>query len=503
MNFAAGVASSGWTAAVNLLVVPFYLKYLGLEAYGLVGFFAALQGLMALLDLGLTSTLVREVAQARERRDAEAARDLAHTAAVLYWGVAALVAVCLWLCAPVLARDWLQKSSLSQSSISQAVALIGVVLAVRWPLGVYTGVLIGSERLWLASAISMAMVALANFGALLVLALASSTVEAYFIWQAAAGLAYVVVMRAFAWRVLDGRNTPRFDLTWLKRVWRFSMGMSVTAILGVVFAQSDKVLLSKMVPLEDLAKYTLVGIIGRTLVLVTAPAFNVIYPRMTVLVTRKDTDAVRLVYKTGTRALTTVTFTLAAYVGVFAIPIVSLWTGDALMAKEIAPVVALTLFGTAANSAMIFPYALQLASGKSYLAATISLILVVIFIPMLYLFISYAGITGAAGAWAAFNALYLVLGAWLTHRVVLRGDGLNWLLGDVGLPLLSSLVFVVAGGELINRSQLPIGVQLVFGGMLAIASVGATLLCSPALQNFVRGWTAAWRPRQNVNGKSV
>ncbi len=62
-NLLAGLANSVWTALVGLAVIPLYLKFLGIEAYGLIGFFATTQALLQILDLGLAPTITREVAR--------------------------------------------------------------------------------------------------------------------------------------------------------------------------------------------------------------------------------------------------------------------------------------------------------------------------------------------------------------------------------------------------------------------------------------------------------
>jgi len=43
------------------LFVLLYIKFLGIKAYGLVGFFATLQRLFIILDMGLSTTLNREL----------------------------------------------------------------------------------------------------------------------------------------------------------------------------------------------------------------------------------------------------------------------------------------------------------------------------------------------------------------------------------------------------------------------------------------------------------
>ena len=75
-NLLAGLASSVWSALVGLAVVPFYLKYLGIEAYGLIGFFATTQAVLSLLDMGMAPTINREVARRSASGDLKEAGKL-------------------------------------------------------------------------------------------------------------------------------------------------------------------------------------------------------------------------------------------------------------------------------------------------------------------------------------------------------------------------------------------------------------------------------------------
>ena len=56
-NFFANLAGSGWTALVGLACTPLYIHFMGMEAYGLIGFYFMLQGVIQILDLGLSPTM--------------------------------------------------------------------------------------------------------------------------------------------------------------------------------------------------------------------------------------------------------------------------------------------------------------------------------------------------------------------------------------------------------------------------------------------------------------
>ena len=58
-NLLASFAARVWVAAISLAFVPIYLHAMGVEAYGLVGLYVALQSLLTLLELGLGTALNR------------------------------------------------------------------------------------------------------------------------------------------------------------------------------------------------------------------------------------------------------------------------------------------------------------------------------------------------------------------------------------------------------------------------------------------------------------
>ena len=62
-NILANYASQIYVTLIGIVMVPLYIKYMGAEAYGLVGFFAMLQAWFNLLDMGLTPTMARETAR--------------------------------------------------------------------------------------------------------------------------------------------------------------------------------------------------------------------------------------------------------------------------------------------------------------------------------------------------------------------------------------------------------------------------------------------------------
>jgi O-antigen/teichoic acid export membrane protein len=482
----AGLANSIWSALVGLAVVPFYLKYLGIAAYGLIGFFVTTQAVLSLLDMGLSPTINREVARCSATGNLSEAGKLLHTLAVVYWCMAGMIALLIVLLAPSIAEYWLNSKQLSPETISHAVMLMGLVVACRWPVGLYQGALIGAQRLTVSSGINMVMTTISSLGAVAMLALVSPTIEAFFIWQACVGIAYAISMRLAAWHVVGRLKNLRFDVKELKNIWRFSVGMSGVALSGVLLMQLDKILLSKIISLEDFGRYALAGVIASGLYVLLTPTFNVIYPRLSVLVATSESEKLTAFYRTGTRLFLAVLFPIAGGAAVFSEEILFLWTGDRLLASNTALIVSLFLIGTALNGVMHFPYALQLAYGQTRMPLMINAILVIIMIPTIILLALKYGALGGAMAWAILNGIYLFLGTYLTHKSLLRGLGLKWLLYDVGMPfLLSLLVIWVMGNEILSRGYSDV-TDLVMCGGLALTAFLLIVISSSQLRLMLR-----------------
>ena len=485
-NLLAGFSSSLWAALIGLLVIPLYLKYLGIEAYGLIGFFATLQALFWLFDLGLSPTINREVSRCSVSGNWQEAGSLLHTFAVIYWTMGTAIALFLVTLAPIIAEYWLQSRRLPIGTITHSIMIMGLIVACRWPIALYQGALIGAQRLTISSGISSVMVTLGNIGAVGVLAFISPTIEAFFIWQAGVGLVHVATMRWATWRLIGYQSGLRFQFDALKRIWRFSAGMSGVAVSTMILMQFDKVLLSKILSLDDFGRYALAGVVTSGLYVLLTPVFNVIYPRFTALIVAGNTEELTNLYRLGTRLLSAILFPIATVSGVFAGDFVHLWTGNLDLSIKVAPIISLLLMGTAINGVMIFPYALQLANEEVRLPLKICIILIIGIIPTtIFLALNYGAI-GAAAAWTLMNSVYLLMGSWLTHRMFLKGIGLKWLFWDVGVPLVFSLLVIRFVGERIhNFGQSPI-VNLAMAFGLVLISILLTISASPRLVTMLR-----------------
>jgi hypothetical protein len=93
-NIISNLASGAWIAILTLAITPLQVNILGLEAYGLLGFIATLQMMLSVFDLGLSSTITREIA-ADHSPGRQRSLPLLRTTATINWAFAVIIGVVL------------------------------------------------------------------------------------------------------------------------------------------------------------------------------------------------------------------------------------------------------------------------------------------------------------------------------------------------------------------------------------------------------------------------
>ncbi len=461
-----------------LAFVPLYIKFLGIEAYGLIGFYAMLQAAFQILDLGLSQTMNREMARyvALPEKAGEA-RDFVRTLEIGYWAIGIVLGIGVVIAAPFIAGHWIKPGSISVKTIQHAVVIMGIVSALQWPLSFYDGGLMGLQKQVLSNSIKIGMYTFSSVGAVLILWKVSPTITAFFTWQIIVSALYVTLLTVFLWRSLPPADRPPvFNPNLLRTVWRFAAGMSGISIAAIILSQLDKVILSKLLSLEMFGYYVLAGTASSVVPLMLAgPIFNAVFPRFTSLATIQDEPALKLLYHQSAQLMAVIVLPVAAVLSFFSFDILLLWTGNATTAGIASPIVSVLVIGMALNALMILPYSLQIAHGWTSIGLFITTFLIITFVPVIYFMTTRYGAVGAAAAWAILNSIYMLIGVPFTHRRLLKGEAWRWLRRDIVPPLLTVLVVVSTGRWLVMSPMQPVTSFLTVGGILFCALLAAAL----------------------------
>ena len=485
-NMAANFAGSIWQALMSFIFIPLYIKFTGIESWGLIGIFLTLQAMSSILDLGMSNTMNREMARLSALKDREQEmRNLVRTLEMLYWSIAAFVGITIVSLSPVIAHHWIKASQLSPKTIEQAFLLMGLAIALQMPVGFYSGGLMGLQRQVLLNAINIVTNTLRGIGAVLLLWLVSPTIQAYFLWQIVVSIINILFVAMFLKRRLSfGGNTAVFQKQLLKGVWRFAAGMSGIAILGVILTQMDKVILSRMLPLETFGYYTLASTVAMSLGYLISSVFYSVYPMFTQSASIDDQDGLKRLYHKSCQFMSVVILPVAIVTALFSYEIILLWTRNPVTAEKTHLLVSILICGTAINGLMNLPYALQLAFGWTKLSFFKSIIAVILLVPLIIYMTMRYGAVGAASVWLVLNMGMFLFEIPIMHRRLLRKEKWRWYLQDVCLPL-AVCIFVAGTGRIFVSGPMSEFALLLNLTIVSALTLGITALATPVTRTWL------------------
>lgn len=453
-NVVANFIGQGWTALMGLAFIPLYIQYLGVEAYGLIGFYAVMQAWLTLFDMGITQTLNREMARfSAGAHTPQSIHDLLRSLEVISVVLAVVICLLVWLSSNYIATHWLNAQKLSSSEVASAVALMGFVIALRFIEGIYKGALLGLQKQIAVNGINIIIATMRYGGVVAVLAWHATSIEVFFIWQAFSSIISVLLFIYLVYRTLPKPNLmPKFSTKAIKEVWRFASGMLGITFLALLLTQIDKVLLSKLITLEAYGYYTLAATVAGGLALIAAPTTQAIYPKMVEYVSQNKQQELINLYHQGAQLISILIAPFAMLLIFFAKDIVHLWSGDIVLAAKTAPLLVPLALGSFFNCLVWMPYQLLLAHGWTSFGVRVNAIAVTLLVPAIFLITPYYGAIGAAWVWALLNAGYVTIGMHYMYKKLLPSEKWSWYWCDVTKQLIPA-IFVMMVVKLMTEGS--------------------------------------------------
>lgn len=476
-NILANYLGQGWAGLMAVAFLPIYVHHLGMEAYGLIGFFAVMHSLLAILDLGATPTVTREAAKfAAGETTAERIRDLLRSLEWICFGVAAAIALGVWWAAPYLAQSWVRPHHLSVPAVADVIAIMAFALALRCCEGIYRGTLIGLEHQVLHNWANAALATLRYAGAVLIL-LARPSIEAFFLWQVTVSILTLMVLMGAAYRCLPaiGRSAG-FSPEALHSVWRFSAGMTAITGLSMLTVNLDKLLLSAQLPLETFGHYVLASTAASILYMAVVPVTQAAFPQMIGHLGRGEASALEAAYRRASRWVVVVVGPAAFLLAAFSAEIIFVWSGDPHLAEQISPILCVLALAALLNCIGHVPFNLQLACGATRPLVVANAAMVVVAAAVIPAAGVAYGATGAAVTWLGLNLFHAIAIVHVAHGALAPATRKLWTYRDVGAPLCGALAVIALASQLRPEYQttgrLEVALFLILSGLGASIATG-------------------------------
>ena len=310
-----------------LVLIPFIIKTLGTETFGLWSLIWSFLAFFELADMGFGASVVKYVADARGRQDIERQQAIICT---LFWLYVVLGAIVMGAVAlSLLFFNQVFEIPADQAASARAVLLIiGARSALYMPLGMFRGVLVGHQKMKVANGYKVIGGLVYFVSVLIVLSRIPDL-------RVLAGLnALLGVLPMFAMMVHVKVISPElslkpkhFDRSLVRELSSFSLYFSLIQVAGLIATRVDAIVVKLFLPLQMVAIYS----IGIRLSGKAQQFCNHLIKALTPVVAElhgaDEQQNIRAVWYLGSKLTTAFATPLLLGLALLAEPLIIAWTG--------------------------------------------------------------------------------------------------------------------------------------------------------------------------------
>lgn len=476
----------GWSSLLTFLVVPLYLKLLGIESYGLIGFYSVLFTLFAVFDFA--TALNWKLAQfsadiSKYRKDM---RDITRTLEYVVWGLSLVVVLVVWLLASFIAYKWFKPGELSPVDILTSIRFMSLAVAGSLILQFYRSALMGLHKQAAANLLLILYGCFRVFGSLAVLYFIKQDITYFFYWQAFAALLFALVFAFSLWYFLpESTERPIFSKIILKDIWKYAGFCSLNTVVGILITQVDKIILSKLLTLKAFGYYSIAFTLASGLWIVINPLVAAVFPHFSRIASVGGRGLEKF-YRRMCQVMDLVLLPMSFLLIFNSRRILWLWTRDHTIADSAYLLVIFMVLGIMIAGLQTLLAQVRASVGWPSLTLYMNSCMVFFVVPALLLVVPEYGAIGAVVIWFVYNFVIFWGYIYITHKRVLKGIAWKWLIQDIFMPLLAVFFvgcvvnFFAYKGENISLNFFYL---LFMYGILVVSCMGAT----PFNRGFVLG----------------
>jgi O-antigen/teichoic acid export membrane protein len=328
-----GLLSRGVTLLTSAITLPLTVRYLGAQEYGVWITISGSVAMLAVLDLGLASTLTNRIAEAGARGDEALGQRYYATA---FWLTAA-IALCLGLVlALVLPRvNWMYLFHLHDPQLAlaagQCVFIACISSLIALPLNLVTRVLGGYQQLHLANYFVMTnsiLTLIAIGGGVL---LRFSLVHLMLCYCVFTNLGLFALNLWFCFyrrptlRPLPWKLRPRYA----RELFGEGTLFFVIQLCNIVVFNSDNLVITHYLGADKVTPYSVAWRLITYATLLQQLIMPAAWPALTDAYYRNDMDWLRATYRSITRKSIVAVTVFALAIGLFGRTLVHFWIGPA------------------------------------------------------------------------------------------------------------------------------------------------------------------------------
>lgn len=337
--------------AVGFFLAPFIVHRLGNVAYGVWVMAISAVTYLAMLDLGMQSSVLRFVSKGHTQGDHDGASEAVSAALWVRLRISLLVLLLSAALAAVFPLFFKVPADLA-SDARKAVLLIGMTTAMTMSIGVLGGVLSALNRYDLQSYVTLTQTAVRVVGVVAVLLTGHGIV-------AIAGCEFLASLAGNLLLIRIARKLyPELQLRWkkparevLRKVWSYSLYAFLTTVAVQLVYQTDNLVVGAFVSASAVTFYAIGNSLCRYAGQIVSSMAMTFVPAASTYEAAGDSAGLRELYYNGTRATMAVALPILVTLMIRGRNFIGLWMGPQYSQRSgtVLMILATALFFSYAN----------------------------------------------------------------------------------------------------------------------------------------------------------
>ena len=411
------LAGTGLPFLLGAVTIPYLVKHLGIEAFGILTLVWALIGYFSLFDFGLGRALTQQVASSLAAGETERLPNLVKSG-ILFTAMTGLVGGCvLAVLSGPLAYQWLKVSESLQSDTARCLLVAAFGIPLTTITTGFRGVLEAYEDFRDVNILRIILGA-ANFGlpALSVMIYGPSLSVIVLTLIVARLIVLAIHVMLVNKKIVENWIKSKAEKKDVKRLFSFGMWMTISNIIGPLMATADRFVISAVLGAAAVAYYTVPSEVLMRVLVVPAALTGALFPRLSSKL-KTDPKCAHELYGRCVWIVILVLVPVSIAIAAGSFWGLSIWLGTEFAEKSWMIVSMLSL-GLLFNGIAFVPFAAIQAAGEARVTARLHLIELFIYVPLLYSLLNFAGLFGAAIAWVIRAGIDMALLLFCAEKIL-------------------------------------------------------------------------------------
>jgi O-antigen/teichoic acid export membrane protein len=447
---------------IGAVCIPYVVRKLGTDAFGILSISWALLGYMSLFDLGLSRATTKFVAEAVSTGNYGKIPALVWTSITFQFVFGVLAGSILVWKAPWLSAAVFRMPPTMTSDATKCFQLLGVATPVILVTNCLKGMLEALQHFDLINYIKTSTNVLMFSSPFFLLPFGAGLTSIILFLTV---LRFVAMLAYFKLCFSPFPRTslrPSFEREVLSRLFRYGGWVTVTNLAGPLLMYADRFALGALLSVAAVAYYTgPADMLNRALV-IPASLGSTLFPAFSSLQAAGAMEKVEDIYARSLKYLIVTMGPLLLLITIFARDILRLWLGPVFAANSAAPLQILAV-ATFFSALSILPYGLLQGAGRPDITAIFHVLELPLHLGIVWILVSRMGIVGAAIAVTIRVLIDTILILWACDRVHLaslqavhqRGVTMSF----------CGLVMVTIANAVASFSSMPLRYRVVFAGI--------------------------------------